>query len=81
MYTKDANGNRKQVTTEKSDGSIEGYKLGGNGSGSGSASGSGSSDISGFFETLITTMAGGITIFFLLVILVILYFVFRKKSK
>jgi len=75
MYTKDANGNRKQVTTEKSYGSIEGYKLGG----SGSASGSG--DISGFFETLITTMAGGITIFFLLVILVILYFVFRKKSK
>jgi hypothetical protein len=75
MYTKDANGNRKQVTTEKSYGSIEGYKLGGNGSGSGS------SDISGFFETLITTMAGGITIFFLLVILVILYFVFRKKSK
>jgi hypothetical protein len=77
MYTKDANGNRKQVTTEKSYGSIEGYKLGGNGSGSAS----GSSDISGFFETLITTLAGGFTIFFLLVILVILYFVFRKKSK
>ena len=79
MYTKDANGNRKQVTTDKSYGSIEGYKLGGGGSGSGS--GSGSSDSSGFFETLITTMAGGITVFFLLVILVILYFVFRKKSK
>ena len=75
MYTKDATGNRKQVTTDKSYGSIEGYKLGGSGSGSGS------SDSLGFFETLITTMAGGITIFFLLVILVILYFVFRKKSQ
>ena len=78
MYTKDANGNRKQVTTDKSYGSIEGYKLGGGGSGSGS--GSGSSDSSGFFETLITTMAGGITVFFLLVILV-LYLLYRKKSQ
>jgi hypothetical protein len=75
MYTKDANGNKKQITTEKSYGSIEGYKLGGSGSDSGSG------DSSGFFGTLVSIMAGGITVFFLLVILVILYFVFRKKSQ
>ena len=73
MYTKDANNNRQQVTVRESYGSIEGYKLGGSGSGSGSGS--------GFFVTTISIMAGGITIFFLLVILCILYFVFRKKSQ
>ena len=74
MYTKDANGNKKQITTNKSYGSIEGYKLG--------ASGSGNKSENSILDWLVPRLAIGVVIFVVLIILIVLglFLYMRKKS-
>lgn len=77
MYTKDANGKKKQVTTKESYKSVEGYKLRGPDTGSGS--GNVNNWFGSFFGVIITDMAIGMA-FVIVLIVLILYFVFRKRS-
>ena len=73
MYTKDANGKKKQITTKESYKSVEGYKMSVNGSGNGS------NWFGAFLGNIVTDMAVGMA-FVIVLIALILYFVFRKRS-
>lgn len=75
MYTKDANGKKKQITTKESYKSVEGYKISGNGNGSGN----GNNWFGAFLGNIVTDMAVGMA-FVIVLIALILYFVFRKRS-